>query len=738
LYFIFFMNASALILANYLRGGAGGPLFLAALIPANIIAAYYFGGRKVWIITTVISYSYSLIFSYIIANFYYFDVFNVMSLMFSLLMIAYVYYAGNALLIFFFLAAAQLAALNAYFDYFNINPLFSGVCELREIILMPLIFIPLAAGAAFHKIKSETGYSGAYLTNLIMGLSFYIFLAGANPAPASIALACIGFVLAFVIFMLPSSPVEPSEAGYVKAIEGGPDWISSVDAEAAQTFRHGSQRSRAERAGVWICAFIAAACIAVYLFCVYSLSVPQKTVEFYSRGASLYYDDLAGYFARFNAPFSNLAVDSGGYAERELYRRKNFMVSPFPGWKIVLDESASGFLIKAAALDIKTLDGRRKSVSLDFPFLNSLIDERKAAEISPRFVYRLKAGLYKDGSSALLEFSLAGDRFVMLDESSPYNKFNSPVKSFFAVSQDSSHAAVYDFSGNLRIVSSSDAKTAMVISGISNFRSVCGISDGGFLILCADRLLKASPGEKRLECVAGPLPFGEREFNGVYASGGFALLAKEGAAEILDINNGASSPLQIDLNDSNRCVYYDGDIIACWDYFSQELSLHKVKRGSFSGFEPDGSAVVKTASESVIKLASAPGGRRIKAAEHDSKAGSVKLIEFDRDSLAPVKRRMIDNPAAPSAGSAFELGILEGTAVFSIACGESVNVIREGFFYDGAIGTFMDNSLSNALKPSLPSALVYKDGRIFWAADNRITVIGSPAGEETRIFESAR
>nr|HPG58298.1 hypothetical protein [Candidatus Wallbacteria bacterium] len=441
--------------------------------------------------------------------------------------------------------------------------------------------------------------------------------------------------------------------------------------------------------------------------------------------------------ARFNAPFANLVFDSAGYAERELYKRKTFMVSPFPAWKIVLDETAAGPFVNAGALDIKTLDGRRKSVALDFAFLNSLIDEKRAAEISPRFVYRLKAGLYKDGSAALLGFSLEGDRFVMLDESSPYNKFTSSVKSFFSVSGDSSYIAVYDFSGNLRIISALDAKTAMVISGISNFRSVCGVSGAGFLILCSDRLLKAAPGEKRLECIVGPLRFGESEFSGVYGSGGStALLAREDATEVLDINSGARTPLGIDLNDSNRCAYFDGDIIACWDYFSQSLTVHKIKRGP-SGFEIAGSSIMKTDSESMIKLASGHGESRIKAAEYNSMNGEIELFEFDRESLSLLKRRAIDTAAFPS-GQAFEAGSLSGAAVFVIACGESVNVIREGFFYDGETRFFPNASLANAVKPSLPSGLVYKDGRIFQAADNRINVIGALNGEEARAFESAR
>lgn len=729
IYSIILINAAAFVIMRYFTGGLGTVSML-SLMALNFIAALYLGGRKTWVASALISYSHLMIFAYVFSNFYYIDIFNALCFAASLLLVAYSYIIGSAFIAFIFLAFAQVSALNIYFDYFNVNVLFSGVGELGEIILMPLIFIPLVLMAFYHKLRSETRFCGAYLTVLITGLSFYLFIVNLKPAPGAVALVSAGFVLAFTAFILPAKPQAD------KWSEGTAEECSP----GAEIY------ARASGGALAVNLAVIAICSTLCAYSFYYASNPPRVFEFYSRGASLYHDDLAGYYARFNAPFSSVLADTNIYPAQKVYKRKNFRVESGPPWKLVMDDNASasggGFIISASALDIKTLASGLKSVTLDYPFLNALLDEKKAAVISPRFVYKIKAGVHNDGSASLIDFSLAGDRFLMLDENMPYNKFDNPVKNFFAVSGDNRRAAVYDFSGNIRIVGLGGAQTEMIISGLNSFKSVAAFGAADFLILCRDGVFKTRISDKKIERVPIASAASVNWFYDICGGGegGGAVLAAGPDSAVIAADGLKIIPLAIDLNDSNRPVFFDGDIIVCCDYFSQTVNVHKIKN-SGARYEIAGSLSVKTPVDAVIKAVAArrdDGGSDIVIGEYDQKCNRITARTIN--SSLPAFTGTVEISAGEPLWTCREFvpTFTAGRPAFILAYNDSLKIIRPGFFYDRETLVPLDAAHLNPAAPYLPSKMTAGGGQAVLAADNRINIIDLNGDKVKAAFEAAK
>lgn len=744
------INAAASVSAYFVCGGLNAPLLI-LLMALNLFSAIYFRSDGARLSSALISYSYLMIFAYIVSNFYYIDIFNILCFAASIMLIIYSYFIDKALMVFFFLMFAQISAINIYFDYFNINALYGGLSALGEIILMPLIFTPLIIMAFYHKLKSETTYSGAYLTVLITGLSFYLFIVNLNPAAGAVALVGAGFVLAFAIFILPSGASDISQKqnglqGHYKFED-----IAAVD-DGGESLRR-METGIISRGAAGVCfamalnliiIFIAAA---IYAYSLSHLNYSDTSFEFYSRGASLYHDAVAGYYARFNAPFSNILVktDSGGVSK--IYGRKNFKVSPLPPCIINLEDKlpSPGFFINASAIEAKAIGDNIKSVTFDYPFLNMLIDEKNAASISPRFVYKLKVGVNKDGSTALTNYKLAGDRFLMLDENNPYNKFGTQAKNFFTVSSDGSFAAIYDFSGSVRIVGTADSKTAMVISGLKDFKSVANYGPGDFLILCGLALYKVSVSSKLLECLM--VYDNKNDGNNSDFSGGFkdlcssrsgpAIIASNDKSFIINGGGFQRLPTSINLNDSNRAVYYDGEILACCDYFSQTLNLYKLKPGSLES-EIISSAAYKPLSDSNVKLISLDekkGRANIIAAEYSLKENAVILNEFSGESLALICSR---KKYIRGALKDFNLSASEKTILIMAANEASARIIKTGYFYDDESYLSLDSFYEHNAAPPLPSKLEVIGNEAFWAAHNRIYILDLIENKIKKIIEAAQ
>jgi hypothetical protein len=740
-YSLVLINAAACAAGYFACGGLNAPLLI-LLMAINLLSSLYFRADGAWLPSAIFSYSYLIIFAYIVSNFYYIDIFNLLCFTASIMLILYSYFIDKAFMVFFFLMLAQISALNIYFDYFNINALYSGLNALGEIILMPLIFIPLILAAFYHKLKSETAYSGAYLTVLIMGLSFYLFMVNLNPASGAVALLGAGFVLAFAVFILPSGAAGPSEKQRGSERDDGTDNGGEVfeRAETGVICRSAAGFSGAVTLN-FIMIFIASA---IYAYSFYHINHSDTTFEFYSRGASLYHDAAAGYYARFNAPFANISVKADTAGASKIYGRKNFKVSPLPPREINLNDKLlpAGFYINAAASDVKAVGDNLKSVTFDYPFLNILIDEKKAASISPRFVYKLEAGVNKDGSSVLKNYELAGDRFIMLDESNPYNKFGTQAKNFFAVSGCASFAAIYDFSGNVRVVGASDSKTVMVISGLKEFKSVASYGSSDFLILCGASLYKVLVLSKAVECLlvydnnAGGFDGGFKDLcsarrgQAVIACGDKSLIMRDGGFERL--------PPVINLNDSNRAVYYDGEILACCDYFSQTLNLYKIKKGS-PECEIMASSVYKLLnSDSTVKLISCEGKAgpvNIVAAEFSLKENTVTLNEFDRNRLSLIRSVKINIGGGIKD---FNLSANKKTPLIIAASEDSARIIKSGYFYDDESYLTLDSFYEHNAGPPLPSKLEIIDNTAFWAAHNRIYIIDLTGKKVNKILEAAR
>ncbi len=646
-------------------------------------------------------------------------------------------------MVFFFLMLALISALNLYLDYFNINALYSGLNAFGEIILMPLIFTPFIFMAFYHKLKSETAYSGVYLTVLIMGLSFYLFLVNLTPAFGAMVLLIAGFALAFAVFILPSGAAGPSEK-MRGASEEGPRSNGGVfqRAETGAISRAAPGFSDAAALN-FIMIFIAAL---IYIYSFYHISRSDTTFEFYSPGASLYHDAAAGYYARFNAPFANISINAGSGGASKIYGRKKFKLSPLPPREIILNDKmpASGFYINAAASDVKLAGDNLKSVIFDFPFLNILIDEKKAALISPRFVYKLEAGVNKDGSSVLKNYELAGDRFIMLDENNPYNKFGTQVKNFFAVSACASFAAIYDFSGNVRIIGASDSKTVMVVSGLKDFKSVANYGASDFLILCGASLFKVSVSSKAVDCLLA------YDSNNGDSGGGFKELCTARIAATAVIARGDKSlvmldgksfkrlPPSIELNDSNRAVYYDGEILACCHYFSQTLNLFRLNAQSQECEITASSAYNLFSGDSIVKVVSSGeknGRADIIAAEFNLKENAVILNEFDRDRLTLKRSAIVNTGGAvddfiPYAG---EKNLLVIAAKEGLA-----RIIKSGYFYDAESCLTLDSFYAaNAASP-FPAKLEKAGDTAFWAAHNRIYVIDLIGKKVATTLKAAR
>ncbi len=749
-YSLVLINAAAFAAAYFACGGLNAPLLI-LLMALNLLFAIYFRADGAWLSSALISYSYLMIFAYIVSNFYYIDIFNVLCFIASIMLILYSYVIDKAFMVFFFLMFAQISALNIYFDYFNINALYSGLNALGEIILMPLIFIPLILMAFYHKLKSETAYSGAYLTVLITGLSFYLFIVNLNPASGAVALLGAGFVLAFTVFILPSGAAGLSQKRNDAQRHDKLDDNAAVDDDIEVLQRRETGIICRSAAGVscamalnLIMIFIAAA---IYAYSLNHIYYCDTSFEFYSRGASLYHDAAAGYYARFNAPFSNIWVKADLHGASKIYGGKNFKVSPLPPRKINLDDklSSPGFFINAAAVDVRAVGDNLKSVTFDYPFLNILIDEKKAASISPRFVYKLKVGVNKDGSSVLMNYSLAGDRFLMLDENNPYNKFGTQAKNFFAVSSGGAFAAIYDFSGNVRIVGTADSKTIMVISGLKEFKSVANYGASDFLILCGAALYKVSVSSKIVECL---LVYDDKndDNSGDFAGGfkdlcssrlGPAVIACREKSLIMSAGGFERLPSAINLNDSNRAVYYDGEILACCDYFSQTLNLYKLKAGS-SECEIIASAVHKLLSDSTVKLISCDAKKSsadIITAEYSFKENAVILNEFNRSRFALIRSRKI---YINGGLKDFNMCVNKKTPLIIAASEDSARIIKSGFFYDDESYLTLDSFYEHNAGPPLPSKLEIIENTAFWAAHNRVYVLDLIENKIKKILEASQ
>ncbi len=734
-FYFFILITAVVFFAVYCYGGGFSAPTVIFLMAFNCAASAYYRLNTGRSPSPLVSYSYLMIFSYIISNFYYLDVFNALTFISSITLIFYSYRIKNAVMLFLFLLFAQIASLNIYFDFFNINPLVSGISGMKEIVFMPLIFLPFLIIAFYHKIKSETAYSGAYLTALTAGLSFYLFIVGLNPDSGAMVFTAAGFALAFTIFMLPS--VESAAGAY-------------VDVEAVR--RPEGVDLNIKNAVFTVNIFFLTLAATVYVYSVYRVYGACSYFEFYSQGASLYHDAAGGYFARFNAPFNYITLNAPGQPASKIYAKKNMRVFPLPPDRVVEFETVlnnySAAFINAAVIDIKQA-GEQKIAMLDYPFLNVLIDEKKAASISPRFVYKIKAGVMENGGSFLSDYTLVGDRFLMFDENNVYNKFKFSVKNFFAVSAGAEFAAVYDFSGNVRIIDLNDSKTIMIISGIKNFISAGRFGQRDFLILCESELYRVSTVERKIETVDCGMNMLESKFYGMCCAsdGNNVVAARGGVSLAIGSEPGyiTSFPASIDLNDSRRVLYYDNDILVCYEYFSQRIVLYKIKR-TYSKIEIVHSAFISSSENSFLNIdsfISKQDKKSILAVEYGAADRIINVAEINVDTLEKIRnvKIKIDPELKIPVGYAFRISP-EGVFTFVLIFEDSIALMNAGFFYNENCHIMLDDYYKhNVVLASMPFEVESADEKLFIAAHNRVYVIAKDSFKnfkKIKVFEAAK
>ncbi|HNY12946.1 MAG TPA: hypothetical protein PKK26_15265, partial [Candidatus Wallbacteria bacterium] len=606
----------------------------------------------------------------------------------------FAYSTRNHYLLLPFILIFQNGVFNIYIDALNANAASASFKFTAAARHIPLTFAWIPVIAMFHKFCGRVSFSNVYLVAAIIETAHYIFLLNLEPGPGSALYIFAMFAAAFLIY-------------YFIPVRGG---VSDQSLPAAASVSPISISCQV---------FLSLAMLTLMASMLFTSSVSMKNHEFDCAGATLYYDDLLGYMAIFRVPAEAIVIPGGDEARRKYADMKYVRVSADGGWHIIDPKNGRSGEGLIASVTGSSMAGGQAVIHVVYPFSVAMISEGEAARISTRFSYKLSVGVRTDGWSFMRGYELSGDRFLMFDDDSQYNKFQSEVKNFAAISNDMRFAAVYDYSGNIRVFNTSDAKMEMIVNDIRSMRSVVPCSADEFLVLTEKSLFRLTPKSKKIiELPAAKAGEAVSNVDVSVSTNELALILRKDGGTVLNIstlfgwniNQPEGGGVSVSYFDGVLCLwsrFFSNDLLAAeYVYGTSELSL--VREVSL----PAGAHEITKASG-----AAGTGKKMIAAAVYSERTDAFKLLEFDPLTLVPGKvsdfycesgKQLLAFDVSPSREREIAALYADGELIY----------LKTGWLYNERSSLELASEFKNVFRAPSPAWVKYLDDKIFVMYDN--------------------
>jgi len=709
-----FFNAFAVAFIKY-AAVSWRLVILSAVAVANTAAAARSGrddsGYAAFILTVAVYcvYCYTAVY-----GFFFYQAYLLTWVVPALAGMYFSYSAGNHYLLFPSALALQNGIFNIYIDALNVNPAAASFRLTAAACHMPLTFIWLPAAAAFHKFYGRPAFANAYLVVSVIETALYIFLLNMDPGPVSGLYIITMFALVFAVYYFTPARNDSSLQSLYAAVS-----IPAVSVRAQ--------------------IFLALIMIPFTVFALYASAVPEKSYEFECAGASLYYDEVLGYMARFRTPAEAILVAGGEEARRKYSDIKYVRVSAAGGWHIIDPGARSeGGFLKAVVTDTG-MAGDQAVIHVEYPFSAALISEAEAGRVSNRFSYKLSAGVRADGSSFLRGYELSGDRFLMLDDDSGYNKFQSEVKNFAAVSNDSLSAAVYDYSGNIRVFDTSGAGIKMMVSDIRSMRTVVPVFADEFLVLTEKSLFRLVPKDKKIvELPCAPPGETISNIDAISSPDELVMVLRKGGALVLNASTLFFWKVSPPEGGGVFFSYFDGALCLWSRFFSNDLLAVEYVYGTSE------LSLVREASlpsgQHALSKASRPDGsgrKSIAAAVYSDGESAFRMLEFHPLSLL-FSQMTVFSSASEKPLLDFDVSTAAGPELAALYAGGELVSMKKGWLYNRRSVSELRAGFKNVFRPSSPAWVKYLGERVFVVYDNAFYILDRETLKVRGLFHCAK
>lgn len=611
--------------------------------------------------------------------------------------------------------------LNVYFEVLNVNPLSPEFLRLPESSHMAAVLLPVLLLALYHRAEGRRHFSNSALVVFMIGLALFVFLRNMELDAISGTYAGGGFLAAFALYYL--IPAAEKSAAPAAGDEGAGIFSSLV----VPCFTVESAPFVAQLILVGGALFLP-----LYG---YFASRAAFELELTARGAALYTDDALGYVARFRIPLEAVLLSRGAEDQKRLKNLKNVSLYARDGWRVCppgeVPEGARPF-ITASLRDVAQVPGGGAAALMDFSCASLVVPAGRETSISQAFVYRLKIGVGARGDNFLKSYELLGDKFVMFDDETVYNRFKTEVKNFFAVS-GTGMAAIYDFAGRLRIVGPDSPATSMILADLAAMRSVAAEPGGGFLILTARDLMVADPRDRSVRKIDAADP-GTAGVNIDMAAwdGGALVVGSEGCRALdRDGGNYVCRPVATGTRPGLSCAYFDGKVAVWTDYFSGNVTFaeYAKKDGAYAETRRREAAV----GNAVFTRAALTSEKTLAAASYRESDSTFEIVELELGSFEIRRRLVIKNSTGMQVD---DFAFSGGGIAITAAAGTAIAEFRHGFFEDPVRIVPLPGYM-NEYRPPSPVKITVKKGVVRLLRDNAYFVY-DPAKSSVERFECAR
>ena len=660
------------------------------------------------------------------------------------------YLDSNPYIFFVSLLCGLNLSLNLYVEVLNVNPFSPEFLRLPESSHMASVLLPVLILAFYHRAEGRRQFSNSALVVFLIGLALFVFLRNMEMDVISSVYAGAGFLAAFAVYFM--FPQRDDKAR--RPASGEEDDAGIFASLLVPCFNVRQAPFTAQ-----VLLLTAAAAITIFGA---AWGRQSAEIEAIASGAALYTDDMLGYVARFRLPFEAIILPGGSEDQKKLKNLQNAVIYKKEGWAVCPPGGVppgAGIRLVATLRDVASVPGGGAAALLEFPCATTLVTPDRLSSISPNFVYRLRIGVSDNGANYLKSFELLGDKFVMFDDEAVYNKYKTDVKNFFAIS-NSGHAAIYDFSGKLRIVGPGSSATAMILTDLAGMRAVApapepsaaappprAAGEGGFLILTSRELLLvqgrtisriALPGNKsfgpNLDMTSGPGGVIVTRSGGAGdENAGGAIASSNLAATIVKNTGGRYSafPLEKPIKSGLSCAYFDGKTAVWSDYFSESVIFAEYVEKDRSYREIRRREVL--IGNPVFVRAAPTAENRITVASYRDRDSSFDMTEFDTRNFEITSRFIIKNSTGTQVDDfAFAA---DGNGIIA-ACGNFVSEFGHGFFIDRVKSVSLPGS-GNEYRPTAPLKIAVSGDRVHLLKDNSYFICDRKKSSVER-FEYAR
>ncbi|MEZ7893144.1 MAG: hypothetical protein QMC67_15520 [Candidatus Wallbacteria bacterium] len=467
-------------------------------------------------------------------------------------------------------------------------------------------------------------------------------------------------------------------------------------------------------------------------------SASTAYVEVYAQGAALYYDSFIGYMAKFKTPFDTIRLEPNENKLKKIKRNKYLEVS--------VGEKLS---IKSELIGIEQQPDGSKIAYSEPACSIMAVDKIFAAKISPRFVYKLKIGVLPNGASYIENCDVAGDRFFMFDDENLYNKYKSNVKNFTAVSDDLNYTAIYDFSGNIRIINNDDGKNILLINDLTGFKSVVAYGNKYFIMLLKDKIVCIMPETLKIKNYTLPDSLIGKDNISISNADerGRVLVGQNGVpAFIFQSSSGFSELKPAEEFNNTEIIYFKNNFIAAVSYLASALYCANISDESGYKIKMTGSLAETENFMSAISNPAAVNDENEKPKKFIFYGYSQKekkiietLITYAQNGnsvnyISGHKKTSLEfEPAAICAG-----GYSDGLFILNNS-EKSILNIKKGFFYDEYKKTSLvpEEKKKNYVQP-LPLNLYCSNGYLYVLFENAYYILNTSDLKILKKFEYCR